>query len=82
VQVITPLRTLVVLAAAALLAGGCTSSVDGTAAPQSAGRIEFGDSVVDPALELMYIGTPKAWSQQKRSFGKYLGYRVLVGSSP
>ena len=44
--------------------------------------IEFGDSVVDPALELMYTGTPKAWNQQNRSFGKYLGYRVLVGSSP
>jgi hypothetical protein len=44
--------------------------------------IEFCDAVVDPALELMYIGTPKAWNQQNRSFGKYLGYRVLVGSSP
>ena len=31
-------RSLVVLAAAALMAGGCTSSVDGTAAPQSAGN--------------------------------------------
>ena len=31
-------RSLVVLAAAALVAGGCTSSVDGTAAPQSAGN--------------------------------------------
>jgi hypothetical protein len=38
VQLITPLRSLVVLAAAALVAGGCTSSVDGTAAPQSAGN--------------------------------------------
>jgi hypothetical protein len=38
VQVITPLRTLVALAAAALLAGGCTSSVDGSASPRSAGN--------------------------------------------
>jgi hypothetical protein len=51
-------RSLVVLVAAALEAGGCTSSVDGTAAPQSAGN------------------------PTGRSFGKYLGYRVLVGSAP
>jgi hypothetical protein len=44
--------------------------------------IEFGDSMAEAALEYMYVGTPKAWNQQNRSFGKYLGYRVLVGAAP
>lgn len=41
--------------------------------------IEFGDRMADAALEHMYLGTPKAWNQQNRSFGKYLGYRALAG---
>ena len=39
--------------------------------------ITKGDAMAQSGVENMYVGRPKQWNQAGRSFGKYLGYRVL-----
>ena len=37
----------------------------------------FGDSLIPPGIEEMFVKRPKQWNQANRTFGKYLGYRAM-----